>query len=103
MGQRASRLASRSCLPVPLTTSEAHVTIVSMENTPPATRLPRYRRSSHPPPMQITARDIRIVRAVYEMRFLTREQIQVLEFTPSTASYCKRRLSLLFYHGFLDR
>lgn len=53
--------------------------------------------------MQLTARDIRIVRYMYEMRFMTREQIQRLEFAPSTASYCKRRLALLFHHGYLDR
>lgn len=53
--------------------------------------------------MQLTARDIRIVQWVYEMRFLTREQVQRLEFAPSTASYCKRRLALLFHHGYLDR
>jgi hypothetical protein len=53
--------------------------------------------------MQITARDVRIVRAVYEMRFLTREQVQLLEFSPSTASFCKRRLALLYHHGYLDR
>jgi hypothetical protein len=53
--------------------------------------------------MQLTARDIRIIRRVYEMRFLTREQVQKLEFAPSTASYCKRRLTLLFHNGYLDR
>jgi hypothetical protein len=68
-----------------------------------ATRLPRYRRASTPPAMQLTARDIRIVRWVYEMRFITREQIQRLEFSPSTASYCKRRLALLFHNSYLDR
>jgi hypothetical protein len=66
-------------------------------------RLPRYRRASTPPAMQLTARDIRIVNWVYEMRFATREQIERLEFSPSTASYCKRRLSLLFHHGYLSR
>jgi hypothetical protein len=79
------------------------VTILSVEKKSSATRLPRYRRASHPPRMQITARDIRVVRAVYKMRFLTREQVQALEFGPSTASYCKRRLSLLYHHGVLDR
>lgn len=68
-----------------------------------ATRLPRYKRASTPPAMQLTARDIRIVRWVYEMRFVTREQIQRLQFSPSTASYCKRRLALLFHNGYLDR
>jgi hypothetical protein len=66
-------------------------------------RLPRYQRASTPPAMQLTARDIRIVNWVYEMRFATREQIERLEFSPSTASYCKRRLSLLFHHGYLSR
>lgn len=66
-------------------------------------RLPRYRRASAPPAMQLTPRDIRIVQHVYEMRFLTREQVQKLEFSPSTASYCKRRLALLFHHSYLDR
>ena len=79
------------------------MTISLVEKKSSATRLPRYRRASHPPRMQITARDIRIVRAVYEMRFLTREQVQKLEFSPSTASFCKRRLTLLYHHGFLDR
>ena len=79
------------------------MTISLMEKKTSATRLPRYRRASHPPRMQITARDIRIVRAVYEMRFLTREQVQKLEFSPSTASFCKRRLTLLYHHGYLDR
>ncbi len=79
------------------------MTISSVEMKSSATRLPRYRRASHPPRMQITARDIRVVRAVHEMRFVTREQVQRLEFSPSTASFCKRRLTLLYHHGFLDR
>jgi hypothetical protein len=37
------------------------------------------------------------------MRFLTREQIQELLFSPSTASYCKRRLALLYHNAYLDR
>ena len=74
-----------------------------LKTTAPATRLPRYRRASNPPPMQLTARDIRIVRWVYKMRYLTREQVQRLEFSPSTASYCKRRLALLYHHAYLDR
>ncbi|MGH7484022.1 MAG: replication-relaxation family protein, partial [bacterium] len=73
------------------------------EESATATRLPRYRRASTPPAMQLSARDIRIVRWVYEMRFVTREQLQRLEFSPSTASYCKRRLALLFHNGFVDR
>ena len=40
---------------------------------------------------------------VYKMRFLTREQIQRLEFSATTESYAKRRLMLLYQHGYLDR
>lgn len=69
----------------------------------PRQRLPRYRRASSPPRMQLTARDVRIVSAVCDMRFLTREQIQQLLFSPSTASYCKRRLALLYHNAYLDR
>jgi len=79
------------------------VKTVSANKGAPTTRLPRYRRASVPPPMQLTSRDVRIVRWVWEMRFLTREQVQRLEFAPSTASYCKRRLALLFHHAYLDR
>ena len=69
----------------------------------PKTRLPRYRRASTPPPMQLTARDVRILEAVCDMRFLSREQVQQLYFSPSTASYCKRRLALLYHNAFLAR
>ncbi len=72
-------------------------------DNPPATRLPRYRRASAPPPIQIVERDIAVLRWVHEMRFLTREQVQRLEFAPTTGSYCKRRLSLLYHHGYLER
>ena len=69
----------------------------------PPVRLPRYKRAVSPPPMQLTARDVRILTAASDMRFLTREQIQELLFSPSTASYCKRRLALLYHNAYLDR
>jgi hypothetical protein len=53
--------------------------------------------------MQLTARDVRILSAASDMRFLTREQVQELLFSPSTASYCKRRLALLYHNAYLDR
>ena len=53
--------------------------------------------------MQLTARDEHIVRWVYELRFATQEQLQLLLFTPSTTSSCKRRLTLLYHNGYLDR
>jgi hypothetical protein len=53
--------------------------------------------------MTLTDRDGRIISWVYKMRFLTREQIQRLEFSPTTTSYAKKRLMLLYQHGYLDR
>jgi|CXWL01.1.fsa_nt_gi hypothetical protein len=66
-------------------------------------RLPRYKRADQPPRMLLTPRDQDIIRWVYELRFATQEQIQQLLFTPSTASSCKRRLTLLYHNGYLDR
>ena len=66
-------------------------------------RLPRYKRATTPPPMQITDRDVAILAAVCDMRFLTSDQIQLLLFSPSTASSCRRRLSLLYHNQYLDR
>ena len=53
--------------------------------------------------MTLTERDQRIISWVYKMRFLTREQVQRLEFSETTESYAKRRLMLLYQHGYLDR
>lgn len=68
-----------------------------------AARLPRHQRAESPPPMQLTDRDLRILRLIADFRYMTREQVEKLEFSPSTASYCKRRLMLLYQHGYLDR
>jgi hypothetical protein len=53
--------------------------------------------------MQVTDRDLRIMEWVHECRFLTREQVQRLEFGTGAASSCKRRLTLLYHHGYLGR
>lgn len=66
-------------------------------------RLPRYKRTADPPPMQLMARDELIIRWVYELRFATQEQLQRLLFSATTASSCKRRLTLLYHNGYLDR
>jgi len=66
-------------------------------------RLPRYKRAANPPPMQLMPRDERIVQWVYDLRFSTQEQLQQLLFSASTASSCKRRLTLLYHNGYLDR
>jgi hypothetical protein len=53
--------------------------------------------------MLFTPRDHDIIRWVYDLHFSTQEQIQQLLFTPSTASSCKRRLTLLYHNAYLDR
>lgn len=68
-----------------------------------AERLPRYKRAATPPNMALTARDEDIIRWVYELRFATQEQVQQLLFSPTTASSCRRRLTLLYHNAYLDR
>ena len=66
------------------------------------TRLPRYRKAKTPPPMRLTDRDRRIIEAVYQLRFLTRDQIKRLEFEEGSMTACQRRLSLLSHNGYLS-
>ena len=66
------------------------------------TRLPRYKKAKTPPPMRLTDRDKRIIEAVYQLRFLTRDQIKKLEFEEGSMTACQRRLSLLFHNGYLS-
>lgn len=75
----------------------------SAARTPTTGRLPRYRRAQNPPPFTLTERDVQVLRHVHEQRFLTREQIQRLAFTPTTTSSCKRRLTMLYHHAYIDR
>lgn len=69
----------------------------------PTNPLPHYRRSNNPPPLQLTERDVRMLEHIYALRLLDREQLQRLEFTVGGASACKRRLTLLFHNGYVDR
>ncbi|PIZ37464.1 hypothetical protein, partial [Candidatus Aquicultor secundus] len=64
-------------------------------------RLPRNRRVKDFQRMVLQARDIAIILAVYENRFLRRDQIERLFF--STTSACNQRLQALYQHKFLDR
>ena len=52
--------------------------------------------------MRLTDRDKRIVEAVYQLRFLTRDQIKLLEFEKGSMTACQRRLSLLYHNGYLS-
>jgi hypothetical protein len=53
--------------------------------------------------MLMTDRDVLVMQWVERCRFLTREQVQRLEFGPASTSSCKRRLTLLYHHGYLGR
>ncbi len=66
------------------------------------TRLPRYKKAKNPPPMMLTERDKRIVGWVYQMRFLTSDQIKKLEFENGSMTACRRRLALLYHNGWLS-
>lgn len=69
-----------------------------MEQTP---RRRLFTRQNPPPALQITARDMRILRLVYEYRFLTTKQVQMLV-DGSARSICER-LSRMYHNGYLDR
>ena len=73
-------------------------------------RLSRYKRAESPPAMVLTDRDKEIVKAVFAYRLLTREQVEILLFSPegnqdhrTKTSICQKRLKLLYQHQFLDR
>jgi hypothetical protein len=53
--------------------------------------------------MRLTARDQQIIDWVYELRFTTQEQVRQLLFSPKASSSCRRRLTLLYHNGYLDR
>jgi hypothetical protein len=57
--------------------------------------------------MQLTERDGAILKAVYDYRLLTSEQIEALLFRSEKPrgrqTSCQRRLQLLFHHGLLNR
>lgn len=63
----------------------------------------RYERAEEYPSRRFTPRDGRIINWVYRMRFLSRKQIQRLEFKPNQARYCRARLRWLYDEGYLDR
>jgi len=66
-------------------------------------RLARFKRIDQPPRWQLTDRDLNIIESVADCRFMTRHQVQKLLFTPGAASLAKRRLALLYHHGYLQR
>ncbi len=70
-------------------------------NTTAKNRIPRHKRVKCAPRMKLTERDKKIIVAVYENRFLRRDQIERLFF--SNTSACNHRLMKLYQHKYLDR
>jgi hypothetical protein len=64
-------------------------------------RLPRFRRSPHVAPLQVTERDHYIIRLVCRHRFLRSQQIVLL--IGGNSQPVLRRLHLLYHHGYLER
>jgi len=65
-------------------------------------RLPRYRIAKIPPPMRLTKRDKKVIEWVYLFRFLTMDQIKLLEFKNISKTACQRRLTLLYHNRYLS-
>lgn len=64
-------------------------------------RIPRNKRIANPPRMVLTARDKDIIQAVYQNRFLKRDQLERL-FSLSTP-VVNQRLKRLYQHEYLER
>ena len=62
---------------------------------------PRRKRSDNPPPLQLTNRDLDILRAVARYRFLNSGHIRRL--IPGSEKNLANRLKGLFEHAYLDR
>ena len=64
-------------------------------------KLPRLKRAPEAPAMQLTGRDLEILRQVARHRFLDSRQISLL--VGGSTQQVLRRLQRLFHHGHLDR
>jgi Replication-relaxation len=62
----------------------------------------RYARRAAPPPLVLTPRDLAIIVACWEHRWLTRLQLQALLGTPGVTRM-NQRLRRLYDHGYLER
>lgn len=78
---------------------------VAADNTPsamsaPPSRKPRFKRVPVEN-MQLTERDLAIIRQVFKHRFL--RSIHIVALLNSIPQMTVRRLQLLYHHGYLDR
>jgi len=65
------------------------------------TRLPRFERAPTVAPMQLTPRDKSIIQLVHHHRFLRSSHLAAL--MAESSQQLRRRLQLLYHHGFLER
>ncbi len=72
-----------------------------MNDKTPRQRARRDERPTDPKPIRITARDIEIIKAVYEYRVMTTQQLKALFFPSMHQTY--GRLKALYDHEFIDR
>jgi len=63
----------------------------------------RFQRRARRSGAQLTDRDLEIVGAVFEARYMTNQMVARLFFTPTTFSSCKQRLRILFDLGYLGK
>jgi hypothetical protein len=66
-------------------------------------RLPKIRRAKKPPRFIITERDISLVRAVLDYRFVYTKHILWLQPPKTSSRNIQTRLQLLYHHGYLER
>lgn len=64
-------------------------------------RLPRFRRAPDIAPFVLTERDFTILRQVLRHRFL--RTAHLVQLVPGSAQQVRRRLQLLYHHGYLER
>jgi len=66
-------------------------------------RLPKTRRAKNPPRFIITERDISLVRAVLEYRFVYTKHMLWLQPPNTSRQNIQTRLRLLYHHGYVER
>jgi hypothetical protein len=64
-------------------------------------RLPRFNRAAHVAPIQLTERDLEIVRLVGRYRFL--RSTHIVPLADGSSQQILRRLQLLYHHEYLER
>ncbi len=83
--------------------TESRLEVMGSVNVIQRRRKARCERRAGAAPMRVTPRDEEMVRAIWQMRFATCNQICTLLFSGAARSNCQRRLTLLFDHGYIDK